>query len=418
MLYSIRRSALVALATALFHTLPASASTPAEHWVTTWFASPHPTWGSDFALPTNVPESIHRQTLREVVRVSTGGKRLRIAFSNRYGKQPLVIGEAHVGRSAGGAAVLEGSDRPLTFSGQTSVTVPAGASVVSDPVDLEFPALSSLAVSAYFPQRTALTTFHWGEQQTGYFASGNTTGSATIKPDQLLKGRAFLTHVLVDSPPDTRTVVAFGDSITDGNGSTPDLNRRWPDFLAQRFARQRVAVANAGISGARVLGDRMGVNALARFEQDVLSQPGVKAVVLLMGINDIGWPGSRFAPEDPQMTAKQLIAGYEQLIARARASNISIIGATLTPFEGALHGTPFSGHYSPDKERVRQAVNHWIRNSGAFDAVADFDAAIRDPQRPSRMLPVFDSGDHLHPGDAGYEAMANTIDLAMLFGSD
>jgi len=186
-------------------------------------------------------------------------------------------------------------------------------------------------------------------------------------------------------------------------------------YLAQRLARLGIGVANAGISGARLLGDRMGANALARFEQDVLSQPGVETVIVLMGINDIGWPGSPFAPAAAQITADELIAGYRQLAAAAHARKLRIVGATMPPFEGALQGTPFEGHYSPAKDALRRAVNAWIRHGGAFDAVADFDAVTRDPQHPSRLLPACDSGDHLHPGDAGYRAMADALELRTLF---
>jgi len=202
------------------------------------------------------------------------------------------------------------------------------------------------------------------------------------------------------------TVVALGDSITDGNGSTPDQDRRWPDYLARLAAARGIGVANAGISGARVLADGMGERAAARFEQDVLAQPGVRSVIIALGINDIGWPGSAFAPHDTAMAADTLIAGYRKLIQRARANKVRVIGATMAPFENALQGTPLSDHYSPAKDAVRRQVNDWIRGSGAFDAVVDFDAVLRDPAHPSRLSPAFDSGDHLHPGDAGYEAMA------------
>ena len=228
---------------------------------------------------------------------------------------------------------------------------------------------------------------------------------AVVEGAQLV-GRKIAQHqrLLVDARPGAHTIIALGDSITDGNGSTPDANRRWPDLLAQRLPG--VAVVNAGISGARLLGDKMGQNALARFGQDVLAHPGSKTVIVLLGINDIGWPGSPFAPGDPAVNADQLIAGYRQLIALARLHQVRIVGATLPPFEGALAGTPFAGHYSRDKDEVRQAVNHWLRTAGAFDAVVDFDAVLRDPAHPARLLPAYDSGDHLHPGDAGYQAMA------------
>lgn len=412
-----RNIPLAALLAVTLTSPAAIAASPATaHWVTSWYASPQPLWGQEFVLPTNIPRSLHGQTVREVVKVSAGGKRIRLVFSNRYGTTPLQIGEVRVAMSYEGAAIIRKSDTLVTFNGQRSVSVPAGAPVLSDPIAFELAPLKRVAVTSFYPAKTPLTTFHWGDQQTAFVAPGNLTGAAGLAPGSAIKGRLFLSALLVDAPASTRTVVAFGDSITDGNGSTPDANRRWPDFLAQRFARSNVAVVNAGISGARVLHDRMGENALARFEQDVLAQPGVKAVVLFMGINDIGWPGSPFAPQDAAMTAERLVDGYQQLIARARLRNVRVIGATLLPFEGALQGTPFEGHYSAQKERVRQAVNQWIRSPGAFDSVVDFDALLRDPDHPARIRPAYDSGDHLHPGDAGYSAMANAFDLKILFG--
>lgn len=228
----------------------------------------------------------------------------------------------------------------------------------------------------------------------------------------------FLSAIQVEAAPHVRTVVALGDSITDGNMATVDANRRWPDVLAERLAGRGVAVLNAGISGGRVLRDRMGVNALARFERDVLAQPGVAAVIVLMGINDIAWHGTPLAPDEAPTGAEALIAGYRQLIARARARGVRIVGATLTPFERALADTPMRGYYSADKERVRQQVNAWIRDGCEFDAVVDFDTVLRDPHYPTRMRPAYDSGDHLHPGDAGYRAMAESIDLRALLGED
>lgn len=395
----------LALAAALSLAAPSHAGERAGGWTTSWYASPHATWGAEFPLPTAVPATLARQTVREMARISVGGTRVRIVLSNRYGDRAIVIGEARVAR-AGDAA---GSTRELTFGGERAATIAAGAPLVSDPVDLRVGALEKLAVSVYLPQATPLKTFHWGAQQTGHIADGNATGAKTLKDAQAMHGRALLSAILVEAPGGKGAVVALGDSITDGNGSTPDRDRRWPDYLAARLSADGVAVVNAGISGARLLGDRMGVNAAARFEQDVLSQPGVRTVVVLLGINDIGWPQSAFAPDEPPMRAERMIAVYRQLIALARVHGVRIVGATLLPFEGALQGTPFEGYYTPQKDAVRREVNQWIREGGEFDAVVDFDRALRDPARPARMLPRYDSGDHLHPGDAGYEAMANEV---------
>ncbi len=404
------------LAAALLSPLPSNAQ-DTSHWTATWTAPPQPLWEGEFALPTNVPFQFWNQTLRQTARVSLGGKRVRVQLSNEYGRQPLVIGAARVALAGKGAGIVPGSDRVLTFSGRTQVTIPAGAPMLSDPIELNVPALGDVSISLYLPEPTAPATFHWDARQTTYVGAGDQTAAKTLKADATLTTRVFATAIQVETAPGARAVVAIGDSITDGNMATIDANTRWPDALANRLAPDRISVINAGISGARVLRDKMGENALARFDRDVLSQPGVAAVVVLMGINDIGWHGTPLGPHEPIASADELIAGYRQLIARARTRGVRIAGATLTPFEGALQDTPMRGYYTADKERVRQAVNAWIRDSGEFDAVIDFDAVTRDPAHPTRFLPAYDSGDHLHPGDAGYRAMAQAIDAAALLGT-
>jgi len=409
---TIASLALATASTAVAHPLPEAESA----WRTTWYAAPQPAWGADFALPTGVPAMLDGQTVREFVRTSAGGTHLRVSFSNRYGSQPLAIGEARIApapRSTPADASHAAQGHLLTFAGRRAVLIAPGQTVTSDALEYALAPLQRLSVSTWLPQPAPLTTFHWGAQQTGYIVSGNAAAAARFDGAMPLQGRAFLSAIQVAGDAGAGaaggTIVAFGDSLTDGNGSTPDANRRWPDYLAERLAPRGIGVANAGISGAKLLSDRMGVKALDRFEHDVLSQPAVKTVVVLMGINDIGWPGSAFAPEDAPANAGQLIAVYRALVARAHGRGIRVIGGTLPPYEGSLHGTPFAGHYTPAKDAVRRQVNEWIRNGGAFDAVADFDAALRDPQRPSRMLPRYDSGDHLHPGDAGFAAMADVV---------
>ncbi|SFA85975.1 Lysophospholipase L1 [Collimonas sp. OK607] len=391
-----------------------------RHWSASWTASPQPAWEDGFALPTNIPATLSNQTVRQIVRVSIGGKRARVVLSNEYGTMPLTIGAAHVALAASSgnsSEIVVGSDRVLTFGGRGEVTIAPGAPAVSDPIDLALVPLAQIAVSIFLPQTTPLATFHWEGKQTAYIAPGNLTAAPLIKTDQTVEARLLLSTILVDVPPASRAVAAFGDSITDGAGSTSNSNQRWPDLLAQRLVKEKIAVINAGISGARVLSDKMGVNALARFDRDVLNQPNVDTVILLMGINDIGWPSSSFTPDEPALPADRLIAAYRQLIARAHMRHVRIVGATLTPFEGALQDTALKGYYSEAKEQTRQTVNRWIRSGGEFDAVIDFDAAVRDPRHPRRFLPACDSGDHLHPGDRGYHAMADAIDLGTLLGS-
>lgn len=396
----------VSLAAGLALSVNALAAPPSTAWVTSWYASPQPVWTSDFLLPTNVPAFLDNQTVDETVRLSAGGKRVRLVFSNRYGREPVVLGRVRVA----GASM----EHNVTFGGQRSATVAAGKQITSDAIAMPVGPLSQLSVRSYFPQRTAVASFHWGGQQTIGLASGDWTSRARFMPESSAHGRLFLSGVLVEGVSEPRTVVVLGDSITDGNGSTPDLNRRWPDFLAERLAPRGIAVANAGISGARLLRDGMGVKALDRVEADVFSQPGVTDLILLLGTNDVGWPGSPFAPAEQPVSLEALAAGYSRLIALAHARGVRVVGATLPPFEGALEGTPFAGHYSPAKEQLRQQLNAWIRTQGAFDSVIDFDALLRDPVRPQRLKAAYDSGDHLHPGDAGYRAMADAVDTAAL----
>ncbi|WGF87453.1 SGNH/GDSL hydrolase family protein [Marinivivus vitaminiproducens] len=390
----------------------------AERWIPTWSASPQPVWAPDFIAPVNVPRALRDQTIRQIARLSLGGSEVRIELSNEYGDEPLTIGAARVALAGEGSAILPDTDRVLTFGGRTSVTVPPGAPIVSDPVDLAIEPLGSVAVSLYLPEITPASTWHGEAVQTAYIgAAGDVTGAPEIAEATTVTSRLFLSEILVDARPGARAIVTFGDSITDGTSSTPDANHRWPDFLAERLveAGANVAVVNQGISGARVLRDRMGVNALARFDRDVLSHPHADTVILLMGINDIGWPGTLLTPKgEPAPSAEDIIGGYEQLIARAHGNGMRIIGATLTPFENTFEGNPLFGYYNEEKEAKRQAVNAWIRESGAFDGVIDFDAAVRDPANPKHIRAEFDSGDHLHPQDAGYEAMADAVDLELL----
>lgn len=399
------RFSLPLIVTALLAAGPALAQ---DNWLTTWMASPQPTWGNELPLPTRIPEALADSTIHQKLRVSVGGSQVRVVVSNEYGKQPLLIGAARV-------AAPEGARQVLKFGGEEQVSIAPGETRTSAPVALTVPALGDLVVSLYLPQRTPLTTFHWDGKQTAFISPGNQVNAQRLAGKEQVEARLFLSDILVDAPLDSRALVVLGDSITDGNGSTLDSNRRWPDFLAQRLASENVAVLNGGISGARLLEDGMGASALARFERDVLSKPGVKSVVLMLGINDISWPGTAFAPNAPLPSLEKLIAGYRQLIDQAHRHNLRIIGTTLLPFEGALEGSIIEHYHSAPKEQLRQALNRWIRSSQAFDAVIDFDQMTRDPQHPTRLLPLVDSGDHLHPGDAGNRAMAEGVELEVLF---
>jgi len=391
-----------AFALACLTAMPSHAGT----WIPSWTASPEASWGEEFALPTGTPAVIDDQTLRQVVRLSLGGRRVRLQLSNEYGSEPLVIGAAQVA-----PASTPGRGRAVTFGGQAGVVVPPGAPVLSDPVELEVAALASLAISLYLPKPTPTRTFHWDGRQTASLAPGNQVSAAQLPPTPGLTARIFLSGIAVEADAPRGSVVVIGDSITDGNGATVDADTRWPDFLAARLAPQRIAVLNAGISGGRLLSSGMGPSALARFDRDVLSQPQLRSVIVLIGINDIAWPGTAFDPQRRPPELAELVAGYRQLIARAHARGVRVLGATLTPFEGALDGTPLADYFQPHKDALRRQLNAWIRASGEFDAVLDFDALLRDPAQPSRLQPAFDSGDHLHPGDAGHRAMAEAVPL-------
>lgn len=367
------------------------------HWVGTWSASPQ---------AASSPVEFKGQTIRQIVRVSIGGKRVRVRLSNAFGADRLVIGAVHVALRSTGAAIAPGSDRILTFSGSTSTTIPPGALAVSDPVSLQVPALGDLAVSIHVVGNQVAATEHLLGLQTTYIsAEGDFSGADSLPTTTTTESVYFLTGVEVDAVKGSRAVVTLGDSITDGYQSTADANRRWPNRLAERLDAQKggskVAVLNAGIKGNRILHDKDRSNALARLDSDVLVQSGARYLIVLVGINDIGFPGA--------VTTEEIIAGHRQIIDRAHAMGLKVYGGTLTPFQNYL---PLI-YYTAVGEAQRQAVNEWIRTSKAYDAVIDFDKAIRDPSNPATILPAYDSGDNLHPNDAGYKAMADAIDLSL-----
>ena len=370
---------------------------PASRWVGTWTASPQ---------AASRPVALNGQTIRQIVHVSIGGTQVRVRISNAYGADSLLVGAARVGRHSNGASIVSGSDRVLTFNGAESTTIPAGALAISDPVHLRVPDRGDLAVSLYIPGNQLAATEHsLGLQATFISPGGDFSGAETLPTATTTQSFYFLTGVEVDRSTQSVAIVTLGDSITDGLHSTADSNKRWPDRLAERLHRQKggskVAVLNAGISGNRILHDKEGTSASARLDRDVLAQSGVRYLIVLEGINDIGFPGSPAAGE--------IIAGHVQIVARAHAMGLKVYGGTLTPFHAFLPGLS----YSSDGEAKRQAVNHWIRTSKAYDAVIDFDKVLRDPRNPATLRPAYDSGDNLHPNDAGYQAMADAIDLSL-----
>lgn len=391
----------------------------AGSWVRSWGASPQAAHDGLGSLDDHPP--LADVTLRQMVRISGGGRRVRIRFTNEFGTAPFTIGAAQVGLAAHGGGVRPGSERVLTFSGAPAVTVPAGAPILSDPVDLPVPALAKLSISLYLPGSVETCTCHDPALDTGWTIPGDAVASPTLPENAaVLPVRALISAVelLPDTP--AKAIAVMGDSRTDGAGSTPGANRSWPELLAGRLAERGVAagyVSNQGISGNRMLNDGIGAAALARFDRDVLATPGLGYVVLSAGGNDIGISfalrnddGSladflKMFPGAP-VTTDDVIAGHRQLTARARERGVRVYATTIAPYEGA-------DIYTPEGESARRAVNEWIRTGGAFDAVLDFDAVWRDPDRPSRIREDFHAGDHLHGNDAGYQALADSIDLSL-----
>ena len=348
-----------------------------------------------------IPPKFDDQTVRMIGRASLGGKRVRIELSNMIGAEPVEVGSVHIALHKGNGAIAEGTDRPLSFGGVASFFIPPGATVVSDPVDLDLPALGEFAVSVYLPHDTGPPTNHFLGLHTAYISKGDATGSAAMPDPSTMFAYVWLSGVDVVAPSDAFAVVAFGDSITDGFATTRDTDRPWPAMLARRLhankSTQHVAILNAGISGNQVLRDGAGQSALARLDHNVLIVPGVKWVILLEGINDINLRGRQDGPG--AVTADELIWGYRQIIERCHLQHIKVIGATIMPEEGVPTA-------SERGEAIRQSVNQWIRAKGNFDAVVDFDVVVRDPQRPVRLKPEYDPGDHIHPNDTGNQAMA------------
>ena len=397
----------LALAAALCLTLASPAMAAPQPWVPAWYASPEPS-ATDKAF-------VQDQTLRQTLRVSAGGTSVRVRLSNAYGTQPLRLDDIHLARRDSGSRVDLASDVAVTFNGRRGVTIAPGAYVLSDALPVAVKADSDLAVSIYVKTQTPLTTVHDIQRGALYVAPGNQIGAAELATAgvDLGVGRAFpwLAEIEVSGSPQRGALFTFGDSITDGYGIDPDAGRTWPDVLSARLhaAKIPLSVVNAGVSGNRLLHHgqwaRFGEGGLARFDRDVLAQPNASAVVILIGINDLGHaqgPGS-----DGYVSADDLIDGMTQLAQRARERGLRVYTATLTPFKN----TVFKDYYSEDKEGRRQAINAWIRKSPVFDGVFDLEKAVEDPANPGQLLPAYDLGDHLHPNTAGDAVMGNAIPL-------
>ena len=374
------------------------------HWVGTWTTSPAPAESGAFS----------NQTLRMNARVSLGGDRVRVRVSNAYGSRPLFIGAAYLGRRDAGPGVAPGSNKQLTFGGSDSATIAAGAFAVSDPVAFNLPALADIAISVYLPREVSLNFGITGRyaRQTNYISPTGNFADADVMPVGSITGDwFFVSGVDVLASRDTGGIAALGDSLTDANISTLDAHCRWPDQLARRLNARRggrpMGVMNQGLGGNRILHDIRGDSGLRRFDRDVIAQPGVSHAIIVLGTNDLR---NRWAKPEEEVTAEQMIAGLKQLAVRAQSKGIKIFGGTLLPFENE---TFLPGAWTPERERTRQAVNEWIREGGAFDAVIDFDRALRDPEHPTSMLPIYDCGDHLHPSDLGYNKMGDAIDLSL-----
>jgi lysophospholipase L1-like esterase len=408
-------------------TLPAvrvHADGPADLWVGTWGSSLMPP-ASAF-LPAR---SFEDQTIRQVAHVSVGGRRVRIRLSNPFSgtvfpddglhpelsKQPLVVGAAQIAVHDGGSAIAPGSGRTLRFSGRTSVAIPAGGVALSDPVTFDVPNRVDLVVSIYLPGPTGPASFLEESIQTSFIVGGNQVAATSLAAPEETRSRFFLTAVEVVPREPVGVVVALGDSITIGGDSTLDANHRWPDFLSARLnarnGRPRLGVMNHGIGCSRLLYDFCGQNGNARFDRDVAAVTGVTHVIVAFGLNDLGLPGAFGGLPEQVVSADDVIRGLQQVIERAHDRRIKAIGATITPIGSSI----FPGFFSPEFEAKRQAVNRWIRTSGAFDGVIDFDRAVRDPANPAQLLPAYNSGNGVHLNDTGYEAMANAINLSLFF---
>ncbi|MGK3625561.1 SGNH/GDSL hydrolase family protein [Acinetobacter sp. A11] len=392
----------------------AQAEVQKSQWVTTWAASPQKVWNKDFVFPTNIPDQISNQTIKQISQISLGGEAIRLVFTNQYGDQPLYIDKTTVGLVKG-QSLKSKSAYPVYFSGKLKAQILPGKQLMSDPIQLPVPDHAQLMVNTFIQKPTTFKTFHWDAKQTSWLITSNQTANLnTPSSAKTTTARLLLSSIEVKPKRKAHVVAVIGDSITDGATATLDANTRWTDFLAKRLSPHQVAVINSGISGNRLLTDGMGDSALERLKKEVFQYSGVKTLIVLVGINDISWPGTAFAPKQQIPTFEALTQGYKGVVEEAHRQGIQVIGATLLPFSGALPNTPLDNYYQPNKDELRQRINHWIRTSHTFDGVLDLEQGLKDPKHPDRLNPIYDSGDHLHPNDRGNQQMANLVDLNQL----
>jgi lysophospholipase L1-like esterase len=412
----IQRKALPAVFFALLFAVPGFAKKPHTPTQITWTGS----WSASQQIPEPAnalpPDDLRDATLRQIVHLSIGGASLRVHISNAFGTAPLRFTSVHIALpiSADSARIDPATDKALTFAGNADVIIPAGAEYISDPIDFPVAPLSNLAITLHLDEPPTQQTSHPGSRSTSYLVHGDQVSAADLPDAKKIDHWYQLAEVDVATPPNAASIVALGDSITDGHASTTNGNDRWPDVLAQHLqttpATRNIGVLNQGIGGNHLLTDGLGPNVLARFDRDVLAQAAAKYVILLEGVNDLG--GLTREAEVPQQQhdafVQRILASYQQIVIRAHARGIEVIGATILPYTGSDYYHP-----GPRSEADRQTINQWIRATGHFDAVIDFDKLMQDPAHPDRLLPAYDCGDHLHPSPAGYRVMGEAIPLTL-----
>lgn len=392
----------------------AQAEVQKSQWITSWSASPQKVWNKDFVFPTHIPEQISNQTIRQVSQISLGGEAVRLVFTNQYGEQPLNIDKTTVGL-VNSKSLKSKSAYPVYFSGKLKAQILPSKQLISDPIHLSVPNHAQLMVNSFIQKPMTFKTFHWDAKQTSWLITGNQTANLNTPSDaKTTTARLLLSAIEVKPKHKAHVVAVIGDSITDGATATLDANTRWTDFLAKRLSPHQVAVINSGISGNRLLTDGMGDSALERLKKEVFQYSGVKTLIVLVGINDISWPGTAFAPKQEIPSFEALTQGYKRVVDEAHKQGIQVIGATLPPFSGALPNTPLDNYYQPNKDQLRKKINDWIRTSQTFDGVLDLDQGLKDSKHPDRLKPIYDSGDHLHPNDRGNQQMANLVHLNQL----